>query len=199
MKTPNAFIVLVLVAGCGDPVRSNAIDALGDEAPGVKPGPLHRPGQPCVLCHDGNGPGNIVLAFGGTVYQNQSGPRIPMVGAIVHFRDSVGRNYWTATNCAGNFFVVDGDYTPSWPVFVKIEYTVSVPVPNPQGMPLTQTVPVVAMMTSPIYETEGSTVAGLRDRSCANCHSDPGSQSSVGHIYLAPEGATIPFPQVNCQ
>lgn len=187
-----ALVPLLFVA-CSDPVRSNAIDKLGGEQPGVPAGPLHRPGQPCVLCHDGSGPGNIVLAFGGTVYQKQD-TSTPMVGAIVHFRDSVGAEYRTATNCAGNFFIVDGDYNPTWPVFVKVEYALT--VVTPAGP---QTVVLNPRMTSPIYNTDGSTVAGLRDRSCANCHSDPPSPTSEGHVYLAPQGgASIPFPQVSC-
>jgi hypothetical protein len=188
-------ISLVMFAGCGDPVRSSAIDDLGGETPGVPPGPLHRPGQPCVLCHDGNGPGNMVLRFGGTVYQSQAGPPAPVVGAIVHFRDTANKEYRTATNCAGNFFVVEGDYQPAGPVFVKVEYSVA--LVSPSGA--TQVVPVIGRMTSPIYDTEGSTVSGLRDRSCAYCHTDPASRSSAGHIYLAPEGgAPIPFPTVPC-
>ncbi len=188
-----ALLALLLAVGCGDPVRSNAIDKLGGEASGVPPGPLHRPGQPCVLCHDGNGPGSMVLLFGGTVYQ-ASETKVPLVGAIVHFRDSAGKDYKTATNCAGNFFVVDGDYEPNWPVFVKVEYAITVNLPTG---PVTQ--PLSPTMTSPIYETDGSTVSGLRDRSCANCHSDPAGPSSVGHIYTAPQGSMVPFPTVNCQ
>ena len=187
-------IPLLLIAACGDPVRSSAIDKLGGEAPGVKPGPLHRPGQPCVLCHDGSGPGNMVLEFGGTVYQSQTGPPVPVVGAIVHFRDTAHNEYRVATNCAGNFYVAEGDYKPVWPVFVKVEFSVT--LVSPMG---SQVIPVIGRMTSPIYDTEGSTVAGLRDRSCANCHSDPADSSSTGHIYLAPEGAPVPFPQVPCQ
>ena len=37
-----------------DPVQSEAVADLGGEAPGVAPGPLHRPGQPCLVCHDGS-------------------------------------------------------------------------------------------------------------------------------------------------
>jgi len=187
------WLPLLLAAACGDPARSDAIDKLGDEAPGVPAGPLHRPGQPCVLCHDGNGPGSMVLAFGGTVYQSFE-TKVPMVGAIVHFRDSIGKDYRTATNCAGNFFIADGDYEPNWPVFVKVEYALTVNLPTG---PLTQL--LAPAMTSPMYETDGSTVSGLRDRSCANCHSDPASTTSVGHVYVAPQNSTVPFPPVACQ
>jgi len=192
------LLPLFFTVACGtDPVRDNAIDKLGGEKPGVPAGPLHRPGQPCVLCHDGNGPGSMVLAFGGTVYQFADKP-IPMVGAIVHFRDSAGGEYRTATNCAGNFFVADGDYTPAWPVFVKVEFATTVQTPG--GL---QPLLLHPTMTSPIYDTDGSTVSGLRDRSCANCHSDPPAATSVGHIYLAPKGTmgaglSSVFPRVAC-
>lgn len=188
-----AFLALLLTVGCADPVRSDAIDKLGGEAQGVPAGPLHRPGQPCVLCHDGNGPGSMVLLFGGTVYQSFD-TKVPMVGAIVHFRDSAGKDYRTATNCAGNFFVVDGDYEPNWPVFVKVEYAITVNLPTG---PVTQL--LSPTMTSPIYETDGSTVSGLRDHSCAYCHSDPPGTASVGHVYTAPQHSTVPFPPVSCQ
>ena len=39
-----------------DPVRERQIATLGGETPGVPHGPLHRPGQPCGLCHGADGP-----------------------------------------------------------------------------------------------------------------------------------------------
>src|SRR5207249_3431097 len=51
---------------CGDPVHDDAVAALGPEAPGVRPGPTPRPGQPGLTCHyDPPGtrsPGRVVLA-----------------------------------------------------------------------------------------------------------------------------------------
>src|ERR1700683_3328645 len=47
-----AMLVGALMVGC-NPVLDDAIADLGPEKPGVHPGPLHRPGQPCLLCHDG--------------------------------------------------------------------------------------------------------------------------------------------------
>lgn len=54
-----AFVV-ILAAAC-DPVRSDAVAALGGEAPGVPHGPTHRPGQPCLLGHSN-------FAVAGTVF-----------------------------------------------------------------------------------------------------------------------------------
>jgi hypothetical protein len=187
-------------------------DALAVKRPASRP-TLASAGQPCVLCHDGDGPGNMVprvRRHGVSDAERPKGAR----RRRIHFRDACAGEYWTATNCAGNFFVADGDYRPTWPVFVRVEYSVTLvlqgttckgpadcPPPatcGPAGA-CQQVVPVVGRMTSPIYDTDGSTVAGLRDRSCAHCHSDPADSSSSGHIYLAPEGATIPFPQVPCR
>jgi hypothetical protein len=137
----------------------------------------------------------MVLLYGGTVYQKQDGPLTPAVGAVVHFRDSVGHDYRALTNCAGNFYVADGDYQPTYPVFVKTEFAVEIPMPPGPSL----TVPLVQNMTSAIYETDGSTVSGLRDRSCAYCHGDPPGAQAAGHIYLAPAGGTpVPFPPVSC-
>ena len=51
-----------LVWACGDPVHDARVAALGDERPGVPAGPNHRPGQPCLACHGGDGPSDVELA-----------------------------------------------------------------------------------------------------------------------------------------
>ena len=58
MRAVHAIAVCLLATStsCTDPLRDREIEALGDEAPGVSPGPEHRPGQPCVLCHSDGGP-----------------------------------------------------------------------------------------------------------------------------------------------
>ena len=57
------------VLSCYDPVHDQEVAALGGEAPGVSPGPTHRPGQPCNVCHGGVGPANLRFSVAGTVYQ----------------------------------------------------------------------------------------------------------------------------------
>lgn len=163
---PRRFLLLALamLAGCGDPARDDAIDALGPEQGGVPAGPLHRPGQPCVLCHDGNGPGNMVFSLAGTVYRYAE-TKEPMANAIVRFVDAKGKKTFTGTNCAGNFYVQDTDYDPTFPVWTTVESG---------GVPLD--------MSTPIY----------RDGSCAACHSDPAGAESTGHIYFAPMGLDLP-------
>ena len=67
---------LVALAAC-DPVHGDAISALGPEAPDVRQGPLHRPGQPCLLCHDGalGDPQRFTIA--GTVFETQGARNAP--------------------------------------------------------------------------------------------------------------------------
>lgn len=163
------FAGAFLAVACGDPVRDDAISALGREAPGVKPGPLHRPGQPCVLCHDGSGPGDSVFSLGGTVYQNPA-DRTPLANALVKVIDSKGNTYQTATNCAGNFFVLESDFQPAYPMWVKLVFGQAGP--------------------GPLEIKMGSAI--FREPSCGKCHTDPVGRESVGHVYFAPVG--VPFP-----
>ena len=54
---------------CTDPVLDDQIEALGPET--GNPGPTHRPGQPCVLCHSQLGPASdSVFLLAGTVYDS---------------------------------------------------------------------------------------------------------------------------------
>ncbi len=88
-----------------NPVQNNAEKALGDENPDVPPGPLHRPGQPCVTCHSEAGSASdspFVLA--GTVFYGPD--RLQGVpGAYVSIKDASSNEQCYVTNCAGNFFV----------------------------------------------------------------------------------------------
>jgi hypothetical protein len=163
-------LTLCAAQGCSDPVHDDAVTALGPEAPGVSEGPLHRPGQPCVApCHDGAGPADNVLSVGGTVYQTNE--RLdPLPDALIHFIDSARREYWVASNCAGNFFIDERDFTPIYPLWVTIEFG-GLEVP----------------MTTPIF----------REGSCAVCHFDPAGNNTAGHVYLIP--GPFDFPENGCR
>ena len=181
MRTFLLAALPILLAACGDPVRQKAIDSLGGEQRGVPAGPLHRGGQPCVLCHDGSGPGSSVFSLAGTVYQTPGAmlPKpVPLANALVKFIDSAGRKHQAGTNCAGNFFVMQADYDPSFPVWVKLEFGFQV-----QG---NMHVPIEQAMGSPIY----------REGSCAKCHGDKADAESAGRVYFAPDG--VPFPPAAC-
>jgi hypothetical protein len=171
----SVWSVCIVLAACDDPIRQQSIDSLGGEQPGVPKGPLHRPGQPCNVCHDGNGPGSSVFSFAGTVYQTP-GTKVPLANALVRLVDSAGKKYDTATNCAGNFFVMEADYAASFPVWTKVVFGV-----QPGGAPLER------VMGSPIY----------REGSCAKCHGDKEGPESAGKVSFAPDGA-LSLPTEPC-
>jgi len=152
-----ALWALLAPIACVDIVHEDEVQALGPEAPGVPPGPLHRPGQPCVTCHGGSGPGSQQLAIGGTVYAVQ-GESAPAVGAVVQIEDIDG-HFWTVqTNEAGNFFVTTAEWQPHYPVG-SIQVT-------------------LGDVTQSMFTHVG------RDGSCADCHQATPGPTSPGPIYI---------------
>jgi hypothetical protein len=154
VKLPALPLVLAgLAAACSDPVRAQAIAALGDEAPGVRPGPLHRPGQPCLVCHGGEqGP---TFSVAGTVYARAESA-VPVSRVTVELLDSEARSFKAITNCAGNFFVRPDEFLPHYPLWITVaaaDHRLD--------------------MESPVF----------RDGSCASCHTDPKAPASAGHAY----------------
>jgi hypothetical protein len=111
-------LLLLVLAACSDPVHERMVTALGPEPNGGTPSALHRPGQPCLVCHGGDGPAEGRLVFGGTIYTTPSGPAL--VGALVTMTDARGRVFRAPTNLAGNFYVSEG--TPEYPVRVSLDY-----------------------------------------------------------------------------
>lgn len=162
------FLALGLGA-CGDPTHDDAVEALGPEEPGVPAGPLHRPGQPCLVCHGGEGPSDAELSVGGTAYKYVDTLE-PLVNALVKLTDRNGKTQLTGTNCAGNFFVQKTDYDPSYPFYTSVLFG---------GLE--------REMTTPVY----------RDGSCAGCHADPVGKESIGHIFLIDNGYP-PLPGSDC-
>jgi hypothetical protein len=145
---------------CYDPVHDQEVAALGGEAPGVPQGPLHRPGQPCNVCHGGIGPASLRFSVAGTVYLYSAGSPPPAVGAQVQLQDSTGSAWHATTNTAGNFFVVQSDWAPTYPL--------SVPA---------------------VVDSTGKTNVFMstldnREGSCAACHGLTGGPNSAGPVYL---------------
>jgi len=170
-----AFVPLSL--SCSDPVREHQIAALGGEAPGVPHGPLHRPGQPCGLCHGAAGPDSPEFSLSGTVYRGSSS-HAPLYDATIRFIDSTGDQRTACSNSAGNFFVRSSDWSPIWPVWSKIEVADKA---TPQSK-------IVAEMTAAVF----------RETSCSTCHADPASPSAVGHLYFAEDETKIPEALCPC-
>ena len=131
--------------------------------PASRAGPLHRPGQPCVLCHDGsigNPPGSPSPA------PCTSTPTIsqPAVGASVALTDSQGHVFDTTTNAGRQLLRADRTSSqPVYPMKVAVAYG-----------------GVTVNMTADVG----------RNGSCAACHFDPPGPASPGHVYIPPDGVT---------
>ncbi len=143
---------------CEDPVHDQEISALGPEV--GSPGPTHRPGQPCLVCHGGSGPASLQLSVGGTVYDTQ-GQSAPAVGAVVQVEDILGHTFVGTTNSAGNFFATQSQYAPQYPIQMQVT--------SADGT-VTQ-----EMLTH-----------ASRDGSCADCHYNPPGPTSAGPVWVNP-------------
>lgn len=149
-----AAVMALALAACGDPTRDALIAQLGDEDPGVPEGPLHRPGQPCGVCHDGAAA--RAIAIGGTVFWTVDSDA-PAPGVEVRLVDEGGAEQLAITNCAGNFFVLPEELDVDMPFWVEVGAgDAAIPMDSP--------------------------VNG--DGSCASCHGLEPDPASAGRVYL---------------
>ena len=172
-----------------DPVHEAAVRAMGDEIPGTVPeSQYHRAGQPCLVCHNNQGPADLRFAVAGTVFWgrcdckpgaplNQGGcdpakgrtcDQTPVEGAQVRIRDWKKSEYCLVTNCAGNFML---------PVNEGLEFPFLVSVSK-------------TFAGSPYARVMGGHVG--REGSCAGCHKNPTYQDSPGQIRLIDNNKDIP-------
>jgi hypothetical protein len=154
-------LALGLAAGmglpsCVDPTHDAQVQALGGEAPGVPHGPLHRPGQPCLVCHGEEGPASQKFVMAGTVYATQ-GQGAPADGVQVLIEDVNGSFFAVTTNQVGNFYISTAQWSPTWPAQVQIS----------KGMSMQQMLTHIG-----------------RDGSCADCHTQTPGPTSAGPVYL---------------
>ncbi len=155
--------VLALAAGsalaaCVDESHELQVQALGAEVPGVPNGPLHRAGQPCLVCHGEQGPSSHQFVMAGTVFAVR-GKTAPATGASVSIEDVNGSFYTATTNEVGNFYIPVGEWSPTLPATVQVS----------QGQ----------------QSQDMSTHIG-RDGSCAGCHTLTPGPTSPGPVYVAP-------------
>jgi hypothetical protein len=155
LALPLAFWFCVLYVAACDPVLDSGVAALGGEASGVRPGPLHRPGQPCLLCHDGALGDPTEFSVAGTVFRDPLDKQAA-VGARVQLKAADGSSFTLTSNQAGNFYVEPRTWKPVYPLEVSIDYE-------------SQTVSMVSNIG--------------RDGACAGCHVDPAGPDSAGHVY----------------
>ena len=153
------FAALSVGSSC-DPVHGDAVDALGGEAPGVGPGPSHRGGQPCLLCHDGAIGNPTKFSVAGTVYDAPSTAQ-PVAGVTVTMTSlHDGASYTATTNAAGNFYATPTEWAPAYPIKVTM-----------------QSGGKSVCMTTHIG----------REGSCAGCHTQTASRASPGPVVLHPD------------
>jgi hypothetical protein len=145
------------IAACADATHDEQVQALGGEAPGVAPGPEHRPGQPCLVCHGGEGPASSSFSVAGTVYALFK-ESAPAVGAQVQIEDINGGVFRSPTNAAGNFYVTTSQWQPTYPIQMQVSLMAATNV----------------MLTH----------VG-REGSCATCHQAASGPASPGPVYVA--------------
>lgn len=116
------WLIALASIGCPNPNHTDAVDALGGEADGVKEGPTHRPGQPCLTCHGGSGPGPDFV-IGGTIYAKRNQPAA-LEGVTVVLTDSATppATHRLRSNQVGNFYLPAEQWTPTYPLYVHLEY-----------------------------------------------------------------------------
>lgn len=159
------------LAACDNPVIDAQIQALGPEDPGVPPSDIHRPGQPCLLCHGPYKGAKPEMSVAGTIYaypfdlSYEDGNPIPAEGVEIEISDSLNTSppQKPVTNCAGNFYVTTAEWRPAYPLHVQLRYEVA---PGD-----TDRVPMDTRIS--------------RDGSCAGCHDGEPNQGSPGWVYCA--------------
>ena len=107
---------VVAMSSVGEGARRETlaqIAALGPEDPNEPPGPNHRAGQPCVLCHSEGGPASATpFAVAGTIYETRALNSPGAEGSVVDFIDRGGTapRRRPRTGASGNFFVLASDW-----------------------------------------------------------------------------------------
>ena len=158
------------VAACGDPVHDDAVAALGPENPAIPVGPLHRAGQPCLVCHDGSGPAALAFGTAGTVFQDAMNAT-PLPAVTIEFTDANMNVTSTQSNCAGNFFVEAVDFASvAMPVHIQILYG-----------------SMVSQMLTHMSKND----------SCADCHTGTPSPSSTFQLFMNQD--PMQYPASGCQ
>jgi hypothetical protein len=157
-----AAVAWVALAAC-DPVQDNAVNALGGEVAGTPPGPLHRRGQPCLLCHDGALGDPEEFSVAGTVFVMPD-DKTPAIGARVEITAADQTKKTFSTNAAGNFYVPARQWSPQFPLQVSVSY-------QSQKLDMDSTIG--------------------REGACAGCHFDPAGANSPGHVYAVSVDAGV--------
>jgi hypothetical protein len=143
-----ALAVAPVTACTFDPVHQSLVDQLGPEAANIPKGPFHRAGQPCDVCHGGEGPASEQFSVAGTIFYGPNTTGIGLMGAgsvTVYIQDDNGQTVDVQTNCVGNFWITTSDFQPAFPLQVSIA--------GPNSMPYQKMITQIG-----------------REPSCGTCH-----------------------------
>lgn len=149
-----ALAFALCASGCiGTTPDDRTREALGPDM--RHPGPEHRAGQPCLLCHSERGGDSPYFSVAGTVYDldgvtGREGIQVILV-------DATGNERTEWTNSVGNFMVWADDWSPAFPLSADVTDG-----DNRIGM------------RSPISI----------DGSCSACHTGALSATSVGRVVV---------------
>ena len=163
----SVLLVAIAATSACDPVGDADRAALGPETPGVRPGPLHRPGQPCLVCHDGAFGDPPAFSIAGTIYATPSSP-VGLEGAMVSLTDSTNSSppMIMPTNAAGNFYITPDEWTPVYPITS------------------------VAVIGAPGFAVMQSEMG--RSGACATCHVNPAGPASPGQVCITLDDGGAP-------
>lgn len=157
-------VLLPALAGCGNPAIDSLVKDLGEDS--APPGPLHRPGQPCVACHGPYYGASPRMSIAGTIFATNTlkaeDQPTPVAGAVVILTDTENKPTGPVTNCAGNFYLEYDAYQPVFPVAVEVQ------CPSP-------TDPNAPKISSLVMQGRVS-----REGSCNACHRGERNQGSPG-------------------
>ena len=126
IRAPHSLALAVVAlsatvsASCFNPVHSDDVAALGGETAGVRTGPTHRPGQPCLVCHGGNGPGSPEFEIAGTIYEYRDVASGGVEGVEVKLTDVTGKVVTLQSNRAGNFYLEKDRVSLYYPLSVEL-------------------------------------------------------------------------------
>jgi hypothetical protein len=149
--------LLAAVSCAEDPVHDQQVFALGGEDPNIPPGPYHRAGQPCTVCHGPQGPATTQFSLAGTIFEKNS--LLGVENAEILLVDAYGTNPPNVplTNCVGNFYITPDVWNPAFPLSVGVAAG---------GMKM----PMMTQIS--------------RASSCAECHNLPSGFASPGVVYI---------------
>ena len=173
VHTLTAALCLGLTSCLATSPESAAEQALGGEILGLRHGPLHRPGQPCLVCHGEQSTGfRNTFELAGTVFDLPN-DKLGVGGVEVVLTDGNGNDFVVKTNRTGNFFV-------------SLDSSVSSPRSGRNGELV---IPKSFAFPLHVEIRNGSTVQKMqglvwRNSSCADCHRGPANDLSNGPIYL---------------